>query len=125
MAIIWKLVSCVLASAMIQRVEGQAIITDDTHFFGQSPPIYPSPETSGRGSWEAAYKKAKSLVAQMTIEEKVNLTTGYAAPNGCSGNIASISRLGFPGLCLSDAGNGLRSTDFVYSWPSGIHVGAS
>ena len=28
-------------------------------------------------------------------------------------------------MCLSDAGNGLRNTDFVSSWPSGIHVGAS
>jgi beta-glucosidase len=26
---------------------------------------------------------------------------------------------------MSDAGNGLRGTDFVSSWPSGIHVGAS
>jgi beta-glucosidase len=28
-------------------------------------------------------------------------------------------------MCLSDAGNGLRATDFVNSYPSGIHVGAS
>lgn len=28
-------------------------------------------------------------------------------------------------MCLSDAGNGLRGTDFVSTWPSGIHVGAS
>ncbi|AEO63458.1 glycoside hydrolase family 3 protein [Thermothielavioides terrestris NRRL 8126] len=28
-------------------------------------------------------------------------------------------------MCLGDAGNGLRGTDFVSSWPSGIHVGAS
>ncbi|OTA96797.1 glycoside hydrolase family 3 protein [Hypoxylon sp. CO27-5] len=103
----------------------QDVITDDCCFYGQSPPVYPSPEASGRGSWEAAYKKAKILVAQMAIEEKVNLTTGYAAPNGCSGNIYPISRLGFPGLCLGDSGNGLRNTDFVYAWPSGIHVGAS
>jgi beta-glucosidase len=44
--------------------------------------------------------------------------------NGCSGNIPAIERLRFPGLCLSDAGNGLRGTDFVNSYPSGIHVGA-
>ncbi|KAI0376943.1 glycoside hydrolase family 3 protein [Hypomontagnella monticulosa] len=121
----WKLVSCLLASAAVRGIGGQAIITNDSDFFGQSPPVYPSPEAPGLGSWEAAYKKAKSLVEQMTIEEKVNLTTGYAAPNGCGGNIYPIPRLGFPGLCLSDAGNGLRGTDFVSSWPSGIHVGAS
>ncbi|KAK4104677.1 glycoside hydrolase family 3 protein [Parathielavia hyrcaniae] len=28
-------------------------------------------------------------------------------------------------MCLADAGQGLRGTDFVSSWPSGIHVGAS
>lgn len=45
--------------------------------------------------------------------------------NGCSGNIPPISSVGFPGLCLSDAGNGLRSADYVSSWPSGWSVGAS
>jgi beta-glucosidase len=64
------------------------------------------------------------MVGQMTLEEKVNLTGGVSANSICSGIIPPISRLGFPGLCLSDAGNGLRSTNFVDSWPSGISVGA-
>lgn len=55
----------------------------------------------------------------------MSLTTGASADNACSGNIPAIQRLGFPGLCLSDAGNGLRATDFVSGWPSGISVGAS
>ncbi len=55
---------------------------------------------------------------------QISLTSGYQASNGCAGNIAPVSRLGFPGLCLCDAGNGLRNTDFVSSWPSGISVGA-
>ncbi|KAI1407528.1 glycoside hydrolase family 3 protein [Hypoxylon sp. FL1857] len=114
-----------LVSIAIKASASQDVITNDSYFYGQSPPVYPSQETSGQGSWEAAYKKAKGLVGQMTIEEKVNLTTGYDAGNGCSGSIAPISRLGFPGLCLGDSGNSLRNTDLVYSWPSGIHVGAS
>ncbi len=62
----------------------------------------------------------------MTLDEKVSLTAGVYVPgSACSGIIPAIPRLGFPGLCLSDAGNGLRSTDFVSSWPSGISVGAS
>lgn len=65
------------------------------------------------------------MVQNMTLEEKVSLTTGVSTGTGCSGSIGPISRLGFPGLCLSDAGNGLRATDFVSGWPSGIHVGAS
>ncbi|RHZ62505.1 hypothetical protein CDV55_104438 [Aspergillus turcosus] len=100
-------------------------ITSDTYFYGQSPPVYPSPEGSGTGSWAAAYAKAKKFVAQLTPEEKVNLTAGTSVNNGCSGNIAAIPRLNFPGLCVSDAGNGLRGTDYVSSWPSGLHVGAS
>ncbi|CAK7275417.1 hypothetical protein SEPCBS57363_006671, partial [Sporothrix epigloea] len=39
--------------------------------------------------------------------------------------IPGVPRVGFPGLCLDDAGNGLRNADFVSSWPSGMHVGAS
>lgn len=39
----------------------------------------------------------------------MNLTAGTDADNGCSGNIPAIPRLNFPGLCVSDAGNGLVS----------------
>ncbi|ORY68807.1 glycoside hydrolase family 3 protein [Pseudomassariella vexata] len=104
---------------------GQNAITDDTYFYGLSEPVYPSPTMTGLGSWAESLTKAGDMVKNMTVEEKVSLTTGTGAPNGCSGSIPAITRLGFPGLCLSDAGNGLRATDFVSGWPSGIHVGAS
>lgn len=66
----------------------------------------------------------------MTNEERNNLTYGYnslqlATTSGCSGLSLGASRLGFPGLCFSDAGNGLRATDFVNAYPAGIHVAAS
>lgn len=41
-----------------------------------SPPRYPSPWGSGSGEWAVAYKKAIEIVEQLTLEEKVNLTTG-------------------------------------------------
>ncbi|KAJ9138108.1 Beta-glucosidase [Pleurostoma richardsiae] len=107
------------------HVSAQSVITDDTYFYGLSPPVYPSPEGTGVGDWANAYAKAKALVGELTLEEKVNLTGGVTANNGCSGFISAIPRVSFPGLCLSDAGNGLRSTDFVSSWPSGLSVGAS
>ncbi|KAJ5477490.1 hypothetical protein N7539_007634 [Penicillium diatomitis] len=101
-------------------------ITSDTYFYGQSEPVYPSPQGTGSGDWAQAYQKATAMVSQMTLEEKNNLTYGVSSTaNGCSGNIPPIPRLGFTGLCLSDAGNGVRATDFVNSYPSGIHVGAS
>ncbi|KAK4080110.1 CAZyme family GH3 [Trichoderma harzianum] len=101
------------------------VITDDAHFYGQSPPVYPSPEMVGGNEWEAAFQKAKALVGKMTLEEKVNLTAGVTVESTCSGFIPAVKRLKFPGMCLSDAGNGLRNTDFVSGFPSGIHVGAS
>ncbi|POR32601.1 Beta-glucosidase [Tolypocladium paradoxum] len=100
------------------------VIKDDAHFYGQSPPVYPSPEMVG-GIWADAYHRAKALVGNMTLEEKANLTGGVNLGSGCSGSIPPIQRLGFPGLCYSDAGNGLRGTDLVNSYPSAIHVGAS
>ncbi|KAI0120858.1 glycoside hydrolase family 3 protein [Hypoxylon sp. NC0597] len=103
----------------------QSVITDDTTFYGQSPPVYPSPNGTGLGDWADSYSKARALVAQMTLEEKVNLTGGIDADSSCSGVIPPIERLNFTGLCLSDAGNGVRTTDFASSWASGISVGAS
>lgn len=55
---------------------------------------------------------------------QVSLTGGVNLSTGCSGSVAPIERLGFPGMCLSDAGNGLRGTDLVNAYPSGIHAGA-
>ncbi|KZL66043.1 beta-glucosidase [Colletotrichum tofieldiae] len=53
------------------------------------------------------------------------MTRGYSSDNVCAGNTGSVPRLGWPGMCLHDAGNGVRATDLVNSYPSAIHVGAS
>ncbi|KAI0454362.1 beta-glucosidase M [Xylaria acuta] len=108
------------------------VVMDDTYFYGQSEPVYPSPPGTGIGAWADAYNKAVKFVGQLTIEEKVSLASGVTSStgttgtlNGCSGNIAAIERMNFTGLCLTDAGQGVRATDFVSGFPSGIHVGAS
>lgn len=119
------LVLTAATALLLGQVIGQAQITDDTYFYGQSEPVYPSPEVQGLESWASAYDQARAFVAQLTIEEKTNLTGGYQGSNGCSGNIYPIERLGFPGLCVTDAGHGVRSTDFVNAYAGGIHVGAS
>ena len=41
-----------------------------------SPPYYPSPWGKGSGGWAQAYGKAQAFVSQLTLVEKVNLTTG-------------------------------------------------
>jgi beta-glucosidase-like glycosyl hydrolase len=62
----------------------------------------------------------------MTLEEKVNITYGWTSPtNACVGNTGSVPRLGWPGMCLQDAGNGVRIVDFANAYPAGLHVGAS
>lgn len=68
-------VLCGLVSllALGQATTAQDIILEDTHFYGQSPPVYPSPNGTGIGEWAEAYTKAKALVEQMTLEEKVSL----------------------------------------------------
>lgn len=99
-------------------------IIDDKYFYGQSPPVYPSPNTTGLGGWADAVQKARLFVSQLTLEEKSNLTCGAAIPNGCNGYVAPISRLGFEGLCLQDGAHGIRNTELVNSYPSEIHVGA-
>ncbi|KAI3326150.1 glycoside hydrolase family 3 protein [Xylariaceae sp. AK1471] len=111
---------------------GGDFITDDTYFYGQSEPVYPSPPMMGTGTWSDSYNKAVKFVGQLTLKEKAMLASGVTSStgttgtlNGCSGNIAAIPRMNFTGLCLTDAGQGVRATDFVSGFPSGIHVGAS
>lgn len=80
----------------------------------------------GLGSWADAYAKARALVANMTNEEKNNITYGFTSTtNGCSGVNGAAQRVGFPGMCLNDAGNGLRGTDGTNAYPAAIHVGAA
>lgn len=45
--------------------------------YGRSPPVFPSPQTSGKGGWQEAYDRARVLVASMTNDEKNNLTYWY------------------------------------------------
>jgi beta-glucosidase len=43
---------------------------------GLSPPWYPTPAGGTVSSWAESYAKAAKLVEQMTLPEKVNVTTG-------------------------------------------------
>jgi beta-glucosidase len=94
--------------------------------YGRSKPFYPTPVGNGTGEWSEAYDKARALLADMSNEEKNNITYGFATTNNsCGGMSGSAPRVGFPGLCLQDAENGVRGTDMVNGYPSALHVGAS
>lgn len=91
-----------------------------------SPIVYPSPRGYGAGNWSDAYDQARELVSRMTSEEMSNVTLGVREHGtGCVGVSGGVPRLGYPGLCLHDAGNGVRNTDGVNAYSSGLHVGAS
>jgi len=116
-----------LASVLVDYATAQPS-QDLTNYwdYGRSSPVYPSPQGQGTGEWASAYAQARTLVAQMTNLEKQNITIGYSSPtNGCSGNSGGVPRLGFPGLCLNDAGNGVRGVEGSSAFSSGIHVGAT
>ncbi|CAG8956585.1 hypothetical protein HYFRA_00003974 [Hymenoscyphus fraxineus] len=91
--------------------------------YGHSPAVYPSPNATGVGGWEAALEKAKAFVAQLTPEEKDIMVTGTPGP--CVGNIYPIPRVGFPGICLQDGPLGVRTTDLVSVFPAGVSTASS
>lgn len=65
-----------------------------------SPPYYPAPKGGWAPTWAASYAKAHKLVKQMTLAEKVNVTTAVGWMMGrCVGNTGPVERLGFPSLC--------------------------
>ncbi|USP78307.1 glycoside hydrolase family 3 protein [Curvularia clavata] len=93
----------------------------------QSPPFYPSPWVEPTTQdWAAAYEKAKAFVSQLTLLEKVNLTTGTGwQSESCVGNVGAIPRLGFDALCMQDSPLGVRFADYVSAFPAGGTIAAS
>ncbi|KAK8091722.1 beta-glucosidase 1 precursor [Apiospora hydei] len=114
------LVLAQLASSNHVQVEERA---ETAH----SEPFYPSPWMNPKAiGWEDAYVKAKDFVSQMTLLEKVNLTTGVGwQSEQCVGQVGSVPRLGLRGLCLQDSPLGVRFADYVSAFPSGQTVAAS
>ncbi|KAH8668571.1 glycosyl hydrolase family 3 N terminal domain-containing protein [Xylariales sp. PMI_506] len=92
-----------------------------------SPPVYPSPWMNPNAvGWEDAYAKAKAFVSQLTLLEKVNLTTGVGwEGEQCVGQVGSIPRLGLRSLCMQDGPIGVRFGDYVSAYSSGQTVAAT
>ncbi|KAG6054772.1 hypothetical protein E4U17_003485 [Claviceps sp. LM77 group G4] len=92
-----------------------------------SPPHYPSPWMDPRATgWEEAYAKAKAFVSQMTLIEKVNLTTGTGwMSDVCVGNVGAVPRLGLRSLCMQDGPLGIRFSDYNSAFPAGLTAGAT
>lgn len=89
-------------------------------------PIFHTAQQINILSWEESYAKARGLVGQMTLEQKVNITTGIGWQSGpCVGNNGRTTGPDFPELCLQDSPLGMRFTDGVSSGVAGINAAAS
>lgn len=110
--------------------------------YGTSPPVYPSPQISGAGGWDAALEKAQTFLAELTTEERAQLVTGtrrlhshkstafeeltsIGTSGPCVGNIGSIQRLNFTGLCLQDGPLAIRQAIYVSVFSAGLSAAAS
>jgi len=106
---------------------GLWVVKEGVPVDGESEPWYPSPlGGTVSAAWRKSYDKAAELVDQMTLVEKVNVTTGTGwSMDMCVGQTGAVSRLGFPSLCLQDGPLGLRFVDNATAWPAGITTGAT
>jgi len=76
-----------------------------------------------RSDWDDAKARAAQFVSQLTLQEKVGLTTGVGWENGpCLGNTPPIPRLNFTGLCLQDSPTGVRFADYASAFPAAINL---
>ncbi len=71
-----SLSAILVGSAQAQNLTAIAANLEHYWSYGRSPAVYPTPQMSGTGGWEEAYKHAKNLVSQMTNDEKNNITYG-------------------------------------------------
>jgi hypothetical protein len=58
-----------------------------------------------RRAWDEAIAMAKSFVQQLNLTEKCAMTSGVQGP--CTGNVLSIPRLNFTGVCFQDSPSGV------------------
>lgn len=91
-------------------------INTDVPFSG-----YPAPWAVGDNAaaadpaWAEAYTQAIAFVSNLTLTEKVNLTTGTGwEADRCIGNTGGVPRLGFRGFCLEDGPLGVRYSMFFF-----------
>ena len=79
------------------------------------------------GDWDAAYESANAAVAQLSLNDKINIVTGigWNAGGPCVGNTAAIGSIGYPSLCLQDGPLGVRYGGSVTAFTPGIQAGST
>ncbi|KAH8815729.1 beta-glucosidase 1 precursor [Xylogone sp. PMI_703] len=118
--------SSLLAVAATTGALSHGIPQHSTEALSKSEPVYPSPWMTGQGDWADAYAKAKDFVSQLTLLEKINLTTGVGwEGEQCVGQTGSVPRLGLRSICLQDSPVGVRDSDYNSVFTSGQTVAAT
>lgn len=84
--------------------------------------IYSSPLSAGYGNWSDAYEKARAFVCNLTLTEKVNLTTQTGTSASNTYTLGIIPRVGFRGLALDDSPTGVRGTDYNSVFAAGLNL---
>ncbi|CAF3407910.1 unnamed protein product [Rotaria socialis] len=75
-------------------------------------------------TWTEAIILAKEFVAQMTLEEKCNMTAGVAGH--CAGFVTPVPHLNFGGLCFQDSPSGVGDgIQFSTAFIAGIQIAAT
>jgi beta-glucosidase len=103
----------------VNKIQKRALEKSDPHY----PSPWMNPDADG---WAEAYAQARDFVSQLTLTEKVNLTTGVGwQGEQCVGQVGAIPRLGLRSLCMHDAPLGIRGSDFNSAFPSGQTAAAT
>lgn len=86
------MVNIILLAGLVATTLAADLPTQPSSALAYSPPYYPSPRIDGGGDWKAAYQRAKAFVDQLTLTEKVNLTTGTGwQSDNCVGNVGKLN----------------------------------
>ncbi|TAQ87860.1 hypothetical protein B7494_g3820 [Chlorociboria aeruginascens] len=108
------------------QLTSQQALPNSTLFGIKSDPFYPSPWMNGALEWADAYAKAKDFVSQLTLLEKVNITTGVGwEGEQCVGQTGAVPRLGLRSMCMQDSPVGVRDSDYNSVFSSGQSVAAT
>ncbi|PSS05280.1 glycoside hydrolase family 3 protein [Coniella lustricola] len=76
--------------------------------------------------WTTAYSKATASLAQLSLQDKINIVTGVGWNDGpCVGNTAAVPSIDYPELCLQDSPLGVRYGTNVTAFTPGIQAAST
>ncbi|KAK8210306.1 beta-glucosidase [Zalaria obscura] len=87
--------------------------------------LYSPRISNGYGNWSTAYTKARAFVCNLTVTEKVNLTTSVGTGMTYSYSVGIIPRFNFRGLALDDSPTGVRSADYSSAFAAPLNMAMS